>query len=406
MFTNQLRDNPYSVVLLDEIEKASPALLNLFLQAFDEGWITDGRGRRVYLSDAVVIMTSNLGAEHFRKIENPLGFRHAEVGIDDVRGEVMRELERRLSPEFRNRLDEVIVFAPLTRDEAAPIAGIQLDRVIATAIARGKEVEITPEALDEIVREGYSLAYGARFLKRVIDDRVKIPLSQMWGAANRFSRRRVRRRGRGRGRRAHLRRPRARRPCWIASRPAEAALRDCVPRLAEAGSLGCALAVAAAACDCEAVARLQHPQRLLDAVGVVLRRVLGGVQPVELLDERGKLVGEEPHEVIAGPAVEEEEVGADKARPMIGDGLDRWPRSSPARWRNPARAAPSARRHRCRRPRAPDRSQPLQRMRGAGLQRPPRVLVGRRHAEVDGGAGGASPGPAGRRCRGRSSVPW
>ncbi len=186
VFTNQLRDNPYSVVLLDEIEKASPALLNLFLQAFDEGWITDGRGRRVYLSDAVVIMTSNLGAEHFRKIENPLGFRHAEAGIVDVQGEVMRELERRLSPEFRNRLDEVIVFAPLTRDEAAAVARIQLDRVIATAIARGKEVTVTPEALDEIVRQGHSLAYGARFLKRVIDDRVKIPLSQMWGAANRF----------------------------------------------------------------------------------------------------------------------------------------------------------------------------------------------------------------------------
>ena len=80
VLTNQLRDNPYSVVLLDEIEKASPSLLNLFLQAFDEGWITDGRGRRVYLSDAVVIMTSNLGAEHFRRLENPLGFRNAEVG--------------------------------------------------------------------------------------------------------------------------------------------------------------------------------------------------------------------------------------------------------------------------------------------------------------------------------------
>ena len=75
VLTNQLRDNPYSVVLLDEIEKASPSMLNLFLQAFDEGWITDGRGRRVYLSDAVVIMTSNLGAEHFRKLSSPLGFR-------------------------------------------------------------------------------------------------------------------------------------------------------------------------------------------------------------------------------------------------------------------------------------------------------------------------------------------
>jgi len=186
VLTNQLRDNPYSVVLLDEIEKASPALLNLFLQAFDEGWITDGRGRRVYLSDAVVIMTSNLGAQHFRRMESPLGFRNSDVGIEEVRGEVMRELERRLSPEFRNRLDEVIVFAPLTRQEVASIARLQLDRIIETATTRGKSIDFTPDAVDEIVREGYSVAYGARFLKRVIDDRVKIPLSQIWATSDRF----------------------------------------------------------------------------------------------------------------------------------------------------------------------------------------------------------------------------
>ena len=186
VLTNQLRDNPYSVVLLDEIEKASSSLLNLFLQAFDEGWLTDGRGRRVYLSDAVVIMTSNLGAEHLRRIENPFGFRTSEVGLDDVRGEVMRELERRLSPEFRNRIDDVIVFAPLTKDEVGRITRIHLDRIVATTTARGKHLEMTPEAIDAIVREGYSLAYGARFLKRVIDDRVKIPLSQIWSSAESF----------------------------------------------------------------------------------------------------------------------------------------------------------------------------------------------------------------------------
>jgi ATP-dependent Clp protease ATP-binding subunit ClpC len=186
VLTNQLRDNPYSVVLLDEIEKASPALLNLFLQAFDEGWLTDGRGRRVYLSDAVVIMTSNLGAEHFRRIENPFGFRTSDVGLDDVRGEVMRELERRLSPEFRNRIDDVIVFAPLTKEEVGQIARIHLERIVATTMARGKQLEMTPDAVEAIVREGYSMTYGARFLKRVIDDRVKIPLSQLWSSADRF----------------------------------------------------------------------------------------------------------------------------------------------------------------------------------------------------------------------------
>jgi ATP-dependent Clp protease ATP-binding subunit ClpC len=186
VLTNQLRDNPYSVVLLDEIEKASPALLNLFLQAYDEGWLTDGRGRRVYLSDAVVIMTSNLGAEHFRRIENPFGFRTSEVGLDEVRGEVMRELERRLSPEFRNRIDDVIVFAPLTKEEVGQIARIHLERIVATTMERGKMLVMTPDAVDAIVREGYSMTYGARFLKRVIDERVKIPLSQLWSTANSF----------------------------------------------------------------------------------------------------------------------------------------------------------------------------------------------------------------------------
>ena len=186
VLTNQLRDNPYSVVLLDEIEKASPALLNLFLQAFDEGWLTDGRGRRAYLSDAVVIMTSNIGAQHFRRMENPFGFRTADVSMGDVRGEVMRELERRLSPEFRNRIDDVIVFAPLMREEVARIARMHLDRIVVTSAARGKHVEITQAALDAIVQEGYSMTFGARFLKRVIDERVKIPLSLAWGAADFF----------------------------------------------------------------------------------------------------------------------------------------------------------------------------------------------------------------------------
>jgi len=186
ILTNQLRDNPYSVVLLDEIEKASPSVLNLFLQAFDEGWLTDGRGRRAYLSDAIVIMTSNLGAEHFRKLSSPLGFRDQEVAVNDVRLDVMRELERRLTPEFRNRLDEVIVFSPLTPEEVGRITRIHVDRIIATVTSRGKELAVTPAAVDAIVREGHSVAYGARFLKRVIDDRIKIPLSQIWGTADRF----------------------------------------------------------------------------------------------------------------------------------------------------------------------------------------------------------------------------
>jgi ATP-dependent Clp protease ATP-binding subunit ClpA len=122
LLTNQLRDTPYTVVLLDEIEKANPSVLNLFLQAFDEGWLTDGRGRRVYLSDAIVIMTSNVGSQHFRKMRSPLGFLASEVAIEQVQADIRREMERRFSPEFLNRIDEVVLFSPLTPDEARAIA--------------------------------------------------------------------------------------------------------------------------------------------------------------------------------------------------------------------------------------------------------------------------------------------
>jgi ATP-dependent Clp protease ATP-binding subunit ClpA len=186
LLTNQLADNPHTVLLLDEIEKASPALLNVFLQAFDEGWLTDGRGRRVYLSDAIVIMTSNLGSEHFRKLTSPLGFLAGGVDIDRVQGDITRGLERRLSPEFRNRIDEVVVFAPLTAGDVRRIASIELLRIERTIAEAGKTIEIDDEAVDLIATEGYSLAFGARFLKRVIDDRVRLPITMHWNQGSHF----------------------------------------------------------------------------------------------------------------------------------------------------------------------------------------------------------------------------
>jgi ATP-dependent Clp protease ATP-binding subunit ClpC len=186
VLTNQLRDTPYSVVLLDEVEKASPNLLNLFLQAFDEGWLTDGRGKRVYLSDAIIIMTSNLGSQHFRKLTNPLGFAGGQTETMAVEGEVMRELERRFPPEFRNRIDEVVLFAPLTKPEVRQIAQLYLEEVGDTLRARGKSLQVDDDALDLIVEQGHSLAYGARFLKRVIDECVKLPISEHWMTGQQF----------------------------------------------------------------------------------------------------------------------------------------------------------------------------------------------------------------------------
>jgi len=186
LLTNRLSDNPYTVILLDEIEKASPSLLNVFLQAFDEGWLTDGRGRRVYLSDAVVIMTSNLGSEHFRKVTNPLGFRSPDARADRVDGDIRRELERRLSPEFRNRVDDVVVFAPLSRDDVREIARGYLKDIEQAMARAGKTVEIDDDALELIVANGYSPAFGARFLKRVIDEQIKLPITTRWSDGSHF----------------------------------------------------------------------------------------------------------------------------------------------------------------------------------------------------------------------------
>ena len=186
ILTNQLKDNPYTVVLLDEVEKASPHLLNLFLQAFDEGWLTDGRGKRVYLSDAVVIMTSNLGSEHFRKLTSPLGFLKQAVSIEQVHGEIARELERRFPPEFRNRIDEIVLFEPLTHDQVREIAQHYLAEVKLTLDKSGKTIQVEDEALELIVTKGYNMAYGARFLKRVIDEQIKLPISSRWNDASHF----------------------------------------------------------------------------------------------------------------------------------------------------------------------------------------------------------------------------
>jgi ATP-dependent Clp protease ATP-binding subunit ClpC len=186
VLTNQLKDNPYSVVLLDEVEKASPSMLNLFLQAFDEGWITDGRGKRVYLSDSIVIMTSNIGSEVFRKLSSPMGFLSRQTGVEQIKSEIMREVERRFTPEFRNRIDEIVMFQPLTKDEVREIAIQQIEKIERSLTRSKRSLRVTPEALEQIVQDGYSLPFGARFLKRTIEERIKLPISQRWNEGDTF----------------------------------------------------------------------------------------------------------------------------------------------------------------------------------------------------------------------------
>jgi ATP-dependent Clp protease ATP-binding subunit ClpC len=187
ILTEKLRENPYTVLLLDEVEKASPYLLNLFLQAFDEGWLTDGRGKKVYLSDAIIIMTSNLGSENFKKYMKPLGFgQKTTADFEEIKREVMKAAEQRFSPEFRNRIDEIVIFSPLTKDEVKQIAQLYLRGIQRQMEHQAKRLAIPDHTLDYLVEKGFSPAYGARFLKRTIDEKVKLPITNMWKAFKSF----------------------------------------------------------------------------------------------------------------------------------------------------------------------------------------------------------------------------
>jgi ATP-dependent Clp protease ATP-binding subunit ClpC len=186
ILTNQVRDNPYTVVLLDEVEKAHPDVLNLFLQVFDEGFLTDGRGRKVYFSDTVLVMTSNLGSDEFKRFTKPMGFLVDSQHLNTVKQAVLREAENHFSPEFLNRVDDIVVFSPLTEEEVKEIARRYLGAIEKTLATYGKSLEYTEAALETLSEMGFSLKYGARFLKRRIDERIKIPMTLHWKEGTQF----------------------------------------------------------------------------------------------------------------------------------------------------------------------------------------------------------------------------
>lgn len=186
VLTNQIRDNPYTVLLLDEAEKAHPNVLNLFLQVFDEGFLTDGRGRKVYFSDTVIIMTSNLGSDEFKRFMKPMGFLLDTQGLETVKRAILREVENHFSPEFLNRIDDILVFSPLTREEVKEITRRYLDQIGRNLASQGKTLAYTDAALEALAEIGFSLKYGARFLKRRIDERVKMPITLHWKEGARF----------------------------------------------------------------------------------------------------------------------------------------------------------------------------------------------------------------------------
>jgi ATP-dependent Clp protease ATP-binding subunit ClpC len=174
--TKAIRRKPYSVVLLDEIEKAHPDVFNLLLQVLDEGHLTDNYGRQIDFKNTVVIMTSNVGARDIMSGKS-LGFHGTDPQADfgRMKDTVREEMNRVFNPEFLNRLDDVIVFHPLSKVHIGNIVGILLKDV---AKRVGDEVKLTPGAIEFLVEKGYDASYGARPLKRAIQKWIEDPLSE------------------------------------------------------------------------------------------------------------------------------------------------------------------------------------------------------------------------------------
>ncbi len=169
--TEAVRRRPYSVVLFDEIEKAHPDVFNVLLQILDDGRLTDSKGRVVDFKNTVLIMTSNLGSRQIQAaMENPLADRN-------VRTEVLHVLREHFKPEFLNRIDDIVVFDQLSREEIAKIIDVQLEKLRRNLEERGISLELDESARDLLVKEGYDPVYGARPLKRAIQTMIQNPLA-------------------------------------------------------------------------------------------------------------------------------------------------------------------------------------------------------------------------------------
>ncbi len=184
--TEQIRKRPYAVVLFDEIEKAHPEVFNILLQVLDDGRLTDAKGRTASFKNTIIIMTSNIGTEALTN-QAVIGFRaqtddekdQAESRFNQIKHDVTEELKKHFKPEFLNRLDEVVVFHPLTKDQLKAIVAIQLERVKARLADRGITLAIDEKAHDYLIDKGYDPNYGARPLKRIIQQEILDKLALM-----------------------------------------------------------------------------------------------------------------------------------------------------------------------------------------------------------------------------------
>src|SRR3984885_14491341 len=185
--TEAVRRQPYSVVLLDEIEKAHRDVFNVLLQVLDDGRLTDGQGRTVDFSNTIIVMTSNIGSQiimEFARNDGEHGARDREARERELRQRVMEVMQREFLPEFLNRIDEVIFFHPLGREEIRQIVDLQLARLEKTLQEEGYTIDVTPAVKDLLAEEGYDPVYGARPLKRVIQQRLQNALANEILAGN------------------------------------------------------------------------------------------------------------------------------------------------------------------------------------------------------------------------------
>lgn len=177
--TEKIRRKPYSVVLFDEIEKAHPDVFNVLLQILDDGRLSDSKGRVVSFKNTVIIMTSNVGASKVKKMQK-LGFAAQDAGgeYDKMKDDITEELKAQFKPEFLNRIDEIIIFHKLSKEDAAKVCDLFLNVLCDRLKKRGIEVNVSNAAKDKLLEEGYDEVYGARPLKRVIQRRIEDALSE------------------------------------------------------------------------------------------------------------------------------------------------------------------------------------------------------------------------------------
>ena len=177
--TEKVRRRPYSVILLDEIEKAHPDVSNLLLQVFEDGRLTDSFGRKVDFRNTIVIMTSNVGAELIRK-QGSLGFKtqKEDLTYQDIKDKLLEEVKRTFKPEFLNRIDDIIVFRPLVKDHLHYIVDIELRYLTKRLKEQKLALDLTPAAKDFLIEKGFDPVFGARPLKRIIQRFVEDSLAQ------------------------------------------------------------------------------------------------------------------------------------------------------------------------------------------------------------------------------------